>query len=265
MSEDVLTFLKKKTISITEASKILGTTKAGVGRLAGTGMLTAYRRGGKKMFSKLEVVRLRELRDRGVQPRLIQEDIVTLKYELLKLERFLQNVCACLGISHKFMSFTDPELVDWYNKAKKYVETPGYDNTKFPFKEWIVFLHNIGEDQMERLRRLTDDPMPFMPFFRLIQKVIALAGPRKDKNARGPYLFMDWIYQFMLARGELRKKAIIFLSEERPSTNPINIVDMQLSKIITPNDVEQMIPNHLPEDGATIQDSGTDSSAAPIR
>ena len=216
-------------MSQSQAAKLLGTNKAAVGKFAGSGLLTTHRRHGRKMYPASEVQELAELRDRGLKPRRIGEDLLALRLELTKLRRYLENVCAHVGVSDKFVTYTDDELVGWYDKARKYVEAHGHEGRDFQFSEWIVVLANINEAELKRLEKLTDDKMPFVVFIRLCEKVIELASPMKEKHARGPRLYLDWIFLFAMARDKMRSKAMVFLSERRPGVSPARLMDLAIS------------------------------------
>ena len=227
--------MNNETISLTEAAAILGTSRPAIGRWGQEGILTLTKEKGRKRAYYREVIALLEMRDRTMKVNLIGEEFRILRYEMLKLGRFVECICDHVGVVLDPMTFSDAELVvAWHAKAKKFAEAPGYDNSTFNFKAWLRVLQNLNEHEFGRLVKLTGDAEPYGVFIRLIEKVIKQGMPGRYKYARKPLLFLDWLNRFQVVERQLREKAIIFMKMRQPRLHPSLFADIVMSKSMPP-------------------------------
>ena len=216
-------------VSILEASRILGTSPAAVGRWAKAGILTIYRKKHEKFFLRNEVILLRAIKDRGIKPLQIREEVKFLEYRYLKLSGWLGGILLNLGIPHFPRIFTDKELVEIYNKAKKYIGDDFQIDCRFDRNTWLEILSNLGFDEFSRLQNLTKDRAPFIPFIKLADKIVQADNYEDISSMRSKYLRFDSLESFRTVRKKLKEEAIMFLSESNPGLNPLVAVDLFLS------------------------------------
>jgi len=220
-----------KLIPLAEAAKLLSTSKSSVGRWAADGILTVVRLGRNKRYYLSEVINLKNIRDRGLKPKRISEDVVVMKYKLAKLERLFQHMCTVIRFPDRLHVFTDVELVHLYNQALK-ISRARFRSQPFKFEVWRSALLNIHEEELKRLKHLTGDPVPFVPFIALCERVVSLGKVQKNKYGHGPMRYSDWIEIFLLLRNELRDRAIMLLTEEAYDFGPIKRVDAAVTNFL---------------------------------
>lgn len=220
---------KDELISTAKAAKFLNTSKSAIGKWASTGAITSVTVQGKPCFYRNEILYIRDIRDRRMSLKHDHDELVMLKYEMIKIRRLFQAISSYLQIPDKLMTFSDEDLNIWYEKAVVVARGPNVFNSKFNFKEWLVVLKNLHETELKRLKHLRGDPVPFVPFIQVCNKVISWVKPFVRRKSRGYIRYVDWVHLFLLARNTLRDRAIIMLSEERPDISPIQRVDLALS------------------------------------
>lgn len=227
--------MEDATISLDEAARLIGTSRKAVGKWASEGSLTAVTTTTRrKLFYRSEVLELKHIRDEGHRPRRVSDDVLGLKYKVLKLERLMENICAYLNIPDRLICFTDQELLIWHDRAEKFIIREKFDAKKFDFKRWLGVLKNLHEEEFKRLKALRSDPMPFIPFLRLCERIIGLAKLRKHRKISKAIAYSDLIYLFIQARNSLRDRAIILLAEEYPYDDPVRKLEESLSPATRP-------------------------------
>lgn len=225
----------KDMITLCTAAQLIGMTRRSVDSMVQNGVLSVARLGSTFRVYREEVMHLKALRDRGMQPRYFGEELVGLKYQMSKVMNLLQDICAVLKITNTIVTFTDAELIYWYDKCNYIKNKPvavKIDDLDIP--QFHSMILNINEEELRRLKILKGDPIPYAPFLGACERIIMNAKINKNKTSPSSIKFTKWIHMLVLARNALRDKAIIYTTEEPYGFDAIKRVDMAVSMTTPP-------------------------------
>jgi len=241
----------EKLITTADAVKILGISKAGLGKLAKKGLLRVVRQGRVCRYLKSEVLHLKKLRDRGLRPRDLGKDILFLKHKMGSVRLLAEHVSFRLNIQEKYQTIPNADLLIWYEEASAIKYLDDLDIRESLLKKWLSRIQNIHEQEMKHLKLLRGDPAPFAPFLALCDKLITLTRLYGDKTTPSSITYRGWGALFLTARAILKERAVAFLSEEPPDLAPIARVEL-LTDLSKYHDLANLTTriNGSPESGA---------------